>query len=169
MESVNDRVHVKVEDTLLQLLQVAVELEMHPAGGKRHNEGIDFPVVGLILLPVLINHFECLECIGDQGKELVCFVNHFGGGLVEIFARLAPKTIQHEFDCSFTFWVLDDEAWFDIDPFSLLILIDIPSIVFGGDGPSGVAGRLSIDLRPSIHVVSRVRFCVVESARSCGS
>ena len=34
--------------------------------------------------------------IGDKGKELVCFMNDWSGGLVEIFAKLAPETLQDQ-------------------------------------------------------------------------
>ena len=101
---------------------------------------------------------DVVEHIDYQGKKFVCFVNRFGGGLVESFAKLAPKTIQHEFGGGFTSRVLNNEVWVEIDPYSLLVLIDVPNFVCGGDGPSGVAGRLLRDLQPSIHVVSRVPF-----------
>ena len=107
MEGVDDRVCVKVEDTLLQLLQVAVELETSPTGGESRDKDVDLTIVWLICLQVLVDHFERLvvpdldltdvvEGIGDQGKEPMCFVNDSSGGLVEILAKLAPKTIQHQ-------------------------------------------------------------------------
>ena len=132
MEGVNDRVSVKVEDTLLQLLQVAVELETRPADGESRDEDVDFTIVGLICLQVVVNHFERLvvadpyltdvvEGIGDQGKEPMRFVNDLSGGLVKIFTKLAPETIQHQLRGGFASRILDDASGVKIDIFSLLV------------------------------------------------
>ena len=43
---------------LLQLLQVAVELETCPGGGESRDEDVDFTVVGLMVIQVLVDHFE---------------------------------------------------------------------------------------------------------------
>ena len=90
---VDDRIRVKVEDTLLQLFQVGVELESCVTGGESGDEDVDAAVIGLIVLEVGVNNFERVvvgesylvndaERIGDQGEEFVWRVNDFSGGFV---------------------------------------------------------------------------------------
>ena len=90
---VDDRIRVKVENTLLQLFQVGVELESCVTGGESGDEDVDAAVIGLIVLEVGVNNFERVvvgesylvndvERIGDQGEEFVWRVNDFSGGFV---------------------------------------------------------------------------------------
>ena len=91
MEGVDDRVRIEVEDTLLQLLQVAVEFETYPAGGKNRDEDVHFTVVKLVLFEVRIHHFErglvadpdltdLVEVVGGQFEDMVCCVDGFAVG-----------------------------------------------------------------------------------------
>lgn len=166
MEGVYDQVCVEVEDTLLQLLEVAVDFGTRPAGGESRDKDVEFTVVGLILLQVRINHSErvlvakpnltdVIERIGDQGKELVHCVHGFGGGPEEILAKLTSKTIQHELGGRFASWVLVDEVWIEGDAFSLFVLTNVLVLGLRGDGPSGVARGLLLDLEPSIEVLGK--------------
>ena len=149
---------------MLQLLQVAVELEMHPAGGESRDKDVGFTVVGLILLQVLVDHFECIIITdpnltdvvkGLERLELLHFVNDLCVGLGEIFAKLTPKTIQYQLGSGFASWTLDNATGVKIDAFSLLVLPNVLGLVCGGDGPSGLAGRLLVNLEPSIHIVGK--------------
>ena len=159
---------------MLQFLQVAVELEMRPAGGGSRDKDVDFTVVGLVLLQVCIDHFkrslvtdldltDLVEGIGDQFKEMVCCVHGFGGGPKEILAKLTSKTIHHELGGRFASWVLDDEVWIEGDAFSLFVLTNVLVLGLRGDGPSGVAGGLLLDLESGVDVIGeKPLFCVVE-------
>ena len=55
---VDDGVCVKVEDSLLKLLQVRVEFESSVTGSEGSNEDVDMSVIGLILFKVGIDDFE---------------------------------------------------------------------------------------------------------------
>ena len=54
-------------------------------------------------------------------------VDSFGGGFVEILPELAPLSSR----------VLGNEVWIEVDPFPLLVLIDILSFICRSSGPSG--------------------------------
>ena len=73
-------------------------------GGESSYEDVNAPVVGLIVLEVGVDDFECLvvgesdltyvvKGIGDQSEEMVNILDDFGGGFEEIFSKLAPEAV----------------------------------------------------------------------------
>ena len=163
---VDDRVCVEVEDSLLKLLQVRVEFESSVTGGEGGHEDVDTSVIGLILFKVGVDNFECvvvgesdltyvIEGIRYQGKEMMCRVDSFGDGFVEILPELAPEAVEHEFGSGLASRFLDNEVGVEVDAFSLLVLIDILSFVCRGGGPGGVAGGLLFDLEPGVNVFGK--------------
>ena len=88
-------------------------------GGESSYEDVNAPVVGLIVLDVRVDDCERLvvgesdltyvfEGIGDQSEEMVSILDSFGGGFVEIFSKLAPEAVEHEFGrglASRIFWI----------------------------------------------------------------
>ena len=164
--SVDDRVGVEVEDALLKLLQVAVELESGVASGESGHEDVDTTVVGLILFEVDIDNFErvivgesdltyVIEGVRHQSKEMMRCVDDFSGGFVEVFTKLAPEAVQHEFGRGLASGVLDDEIGVEVDTFSLLVLPDVLSFVCGGDGPGRVASGLLFNFQPGVDVFGK--------------
>ena len=163
---VDDRVRVKVEDSLLKLFQVRVEFESSVTGGEGGHEDVDTSVIGLILFQVGIDNFErvvvgesdlmyVIEGVRYQGKEMMRRVDSFGGGFVEILPELAPEAVEHEFGSGLASGVLDDEVGVEVNVFPLLVLIDILGFVCQSGGPGGVAGRLLFDLEPGVDVFGK--------------
>ena len=81
-------------------------------GGESSYEDVNAPVAGLIVLEVGVDDFERLvfgesdltyvvEGIGDQSEEMVSILEGFGGGFVEIFSKLTPEAVEHEFSRGF--------------------------------------------------------------------
>ena len=165
-DGVDDRVRVKVEDSLLKLLQVRVEFESSVTGGEGGHEDVDMSVIGLILFQVGIDHFErvvvgesdlmfVIEGVRYQGKEMMRRVDSFGGGFVEILAKFAPEAVEHEFGCGLASGVLDNEVGVEVNVFPLLVLIDIAGFVCRSGGPGGVASGLLLDLEPGVDVFGK--------------
>ena len=135
-------------------------------GGESGHEDIDTSVVGLIFLEVSVDDFErvivgesdltsVVDGVGDQGKELMRCVDGFSGGFVEIFTKLAPEAVQHEFGRGLASRVLDNEVGIEVDTFFLLVLPDVLSFVCGGDSPGRVASRLLFNFQPGVEVLSK--------------
>ena len=51
-----------------------------------------------------------VEGVGDQSKEMMRRVDGFGDWFVEIFTKLAPEAVQHEFGSGLASRVLDDKV-----------------------------------------------------------
>ena len=135
-------------------------------GGESGHEDIDPSVVGLILPEVSVDDFErvlvgesdltnVFERVRDQGKELMRCVDGFSGGFVEVFTKLAPEAVQHEFGRGLASGVLDDKIGIEVDTFSLLVLPDVLSFVCGGDSPGRVASRLLFNFQPGVDVLGK--------------
>ena len=82
-------------------------------------------------------------------------VDGFSGGFVEVFTKLAPEAVQHEFGRGLASRVLDDEVRIEVDTFFLLVLPDVLSFVCGGDSPGRVASRLLFNFQPGVEVLSK--------------
>ena len=163
---VDDRVSVKVEDSLLKLFQVRVEFESSVTGGEGGHEDVDTSVIGLILFKVGIDHFErvavgesdlmyVIEWIRYQSKEMMRRVDSFGGGFVEIFAKFTPEAVEHKFGSGLASGVLDNEVGIEVNVFPLLVLIDIVGFVCRSGGPGGVASGLLLDFEPGVDVFGK--------------
>ena len=81
-------------------------------GSESSYEDVNAPVAGLIVLEVGVDDFERLvvgesdltyvvEGIGDQREEMVSILDGFGDGFVEIFSKLTPEAVEHEFSRGF--------------------------------------------------------------------
>ena len=160
---IDDRVCVEVENALLELFQVRVKLELGVTGGEGGDEDVNSSVVGLVFFEVGIDDFEgvvvgesdltyVVEGVRYQCEEMVCRVNSFGGGLVEVFAELAPEAVQHEFGSGFPSWILLDETGVEVDTFFLFVEPDELFFFCGCDSPSGVPYGLLFDLQPGVDV-----------------
>ena len=134
--------------------------------GESGHEDIDASVVGLIFFEVSVDDLErvilgesdltnVVEGVGDQGKELMCCVDSFSGGFVEVFTELAPEAVQHEFGRGLASGVLDDEVGIEVDAFCLLVLPDVLSFVCGADSPGRVAGRRLFNFKPGVDVLGK--------------
>ena len=86
---------------------------------------------------------------------MMCRVDSFGGGFVEILAKFTPEAVEHEFGGGLASRVLDDEIWIEVDVFPLLVLPYVLSFVCGSGGPSGVASGLLFDLEPGVDVFGK--------------
>ena len=94
-----------------------------------------------------------VEGIGDDSKEMVSLVNGGGGGFEEIFAKLAPEAVEHEFGGSFASGIFLDETGIEIDPFLFLVSGDVLSFVLSRSGPSRIASGFLLDLEPRVDVI----------------
>ena len=126
-------------------------------GGESSYEDVNAPVVGLIVLAVHVDDFERLvtgesdltyvvEGIGDQSEEMVSILDGFGGGFVEIFSKLTPEAVEHEFGRGFASRMFLDQRGVECDVFFLLVLANIAYFVFRGNGPRRISGGLLSDL-----------------------
>ena len=86
---------------------------------------------------------------------MMCRVDSFGGGFVEILPELTPEAVEHEFGGGLASRVLGNKVWIEVDPFPLLVLIDILSFICRSSGPSGVAGGLLFDFEPGVDVFGK--------------
>ena len=116
----------------MKLFQVGVQFKSGVTGGESSHEDVDFTVIGLIVLEVGVDDFECVivresdltdvvEVIGDQSEEMMSILNDFGGGFVKILSKLAPEAVEHEFGSGFASRILDDELGFEVDTFPLFV------------------------------------------------
>ena len=71
---------------------------------------------------------------------------------LEIFTKLAPEAVEHEFGGGLPSWVLDNEVGIEVDAFSLLVLPHVLSFVCGSSGPGGVAGGFLFNFEPGVNV-----------------
>ena len=126
-------------------------------GGESSYEDVNVPVVGLIVLAVHVDDFERLvigesdltyvvEGIGDQSEEMVSILDGFGGGFVDIFSKLTPEAVEHEFGRGFASRMFLDQRGVECDAFFLLVLANIAYFVFRGNGPRRISGGLLSDL-----------------------
>ena len=92
---------------------------------------------------------------------MVCRVECFGGGFVEILPELTPEAVQHEFGGGLSPWVLDNKVWIEVDSFLLLVLIDILSFICRGNSPSGVASRLLLDFELGVDIFGKESYLVL--------
>ena len=56
---------------------------------------------------------------------MVSILDDFGGGFVEIFSKLAPEAVEHEFGRGFASRIFLDQRGVECDAFFLLILANI--------------------------------------------
>ena len=111
----------------------------------------------MIVLEVGLDDFERLvvgesdltyvvKGIEDQSEEMVSILDGFGGGFEEIFSKLAPEAVEHEFGRGFASRIFLDQRGVECDAFFLLVLANIAYFVFRGNGPRGISGGLLFDL-----------------------
>ena len=135
-------------------------------GGEGGHEDVDTSVIGLILFQVGIDHFErvvvgesdlmyVIEWVRYQGKEMMCCVDSFGGGFVEILAKFTPEAVEHEFGSGLASGVFDDEVGVEVNVFPLPVLVDIVGFVCLSGGPGRVASGLLFDFEPGVDVFGK--------------
>ena len=133
-------------------------------GGEGSDEDVDASVVGLIVLEICVDDFNrvvvddsdlayVVEGIGDDSKEMVSLVDSGGGGFEEIFAELAPESVEHEFGGGFASGIFLDETGIEVDAFLLLVSGDVLGFVLRRDSPSRVASGFLLDLEPRVDVI----------------
>ena len=163
---VDDGIGVKVEDALLETFQVAVYFESGVTGGEGSDEDFGPSVVGLIVLEIGVDDFNhvvvddsdltyVIEGIGDDGKEMVSLVNSSGGGPEEIFAKLSPEAVEHEFGSVFMSGIFLDETGIEVDAFFFLVSSDVLGFVLRRGRPGRVASGLLLDLEPRVDINPR--------------
>ena len=74
---------------------------------------------------------------------------------MEIFTKLAPEAVQHEFGSGLASRVLDNEVGIEVDTFFLLVFPDVLSFVCGGDSRGRVASRLLFNFQPGVDVLGK--------------
>ena len=126
-------------------------------GGESSYEDVNAPVVRLIVLEVGVDDFERLvvgesdltyvvKGIGDQSEEMVSILDGFGDGFVEIFSKLTPEAVEHEFGRGFASRMFLDQRGVECYAFFLLVLANIAYFVFRGNGSRRISGGLLSDL-----------------------
>ena len=73
---------------------------------------------------------------------------------MQVFAKLAPEAVKHEFGRGFTSGIFLDHVWIEGNTFFLSVLAHVACFVFGGVAPGRVASGFLLDFEPGVDIIS---------------
>lgn len=98
------------------------------------------------------------QIVGDHLDKSRGVVDGHGGGFVQIFAKLAPEKVKHEFGSGFASGNYLDLGAVEVDTLSQMVLSNVLALLLVGLGPVGVTGRLLFAFQALVHVVGKEAF-----------
>ena len=133
--------------------------------GKRRHKDIGLSAFDGIVLDTGVDGFQNIVGTDAEGTEIKSRIrneaeqmggvlNGDGGGFVDPLAKLAPKTVQHEFGGGLATRVFGNAGNVQSDPLPFLVAINVVAFLFEGLTPTGPPRGFLFQLEPSVYVIS---------------